>query len=151
MGTPQAGYTDAATGHLDGSAYGHGYAAPGQPAVPDPGWYSSDTSNGNGTSYYDPGYAAAANSDPDYTGNSYTGADYYGSYGDSAYQGGYPAPPAANGYPTGAIQGGHPDPASYQANGQFAGHHDQRAIGAPDLAYGHDGQQGYPGYGGDGR
>ena len=81
----------------------------------------------------------------------YAGADYYGGYGDSAYQGGYPAPYAANGYTGGAVQGGQPDPASYQADGQFAGHYEQRAIAAPDLAYGHERHQGYPGYGGNGR
>ena len=136
------------------------------PAVPEAGWYPADT--GNGTSYYDPRYNDAANhtagagetspsgtvagaADPGYGGDGYASADYYGSYGGSAYQGGYPAPLAANGYTGGATQGGQPDPASYQASGQFAGHYDQRAIAAPDPAYGHDGYQGYPGYGGNGR
>ena len=119
VGTAQAGYAETATGHLEGFAYGNGYAAPGQPAVPEAGWYPADT--GNGTSYYDPRYNDAANhtagagetspsgtvagaADPGYGGDGYASADYYGSYGGSAYQGGYPAPLAANGYTGGATR-----------------------------------------------
>ncbi len=72
VNTPQAGYTDATTGHLDGSAYGPGYADPGQPAVPDASWYPADNGNGNG--YYDTSYNGTAPSgtgagDAGYAGN----------------------------------------------------------------------------------
>ena len=159
MGTPQAGYSDAAaTGHLDGSVYRAGYAGPGQQAAPDPGWYSADTGGEHGASYYDTSYNSTGpggtgyRDSGGYTGNGYTGAEYYdGSYADRAYQGGYPAASVQpGGYAGGAFQGNQPDPASYQPHGQYAGHYDQRAIGAPDVAYGHDGYQGYPGYGGNG-
>ena len=160
VGTPPTGYANAATGHLDSSGYGTGYAGSQQSAVPDASWYSADNGTGNGAaaSYYDTTYTGPGQgggtgaSEAGYPGNGYTGADYYdSSYGDSAYPGGYPAPtfPAAD-YQGGAFQG-QPDPVSYQPNGQFAGQSEQRAIGAPEPTYGHDGYQGYPGYGGNGR
>jgi hypothetical protein len=162
VGPPQAGHPDAATGHLGGPAYGNGYGASGQPAGPDPGWYANANANGNGNGYHDPGYhatghhagpatSAAGTSEPGYAGDSYAGADYYGSYGDNSYNLGYPPALPASGYAGGASHGSLPDPASYQPNGQFAGHYDQRAIAAPDPAYGNDGYQGYTGYGGSGR
>ncbi len=154
--SPPAGSTDPATGHLDGSAYGGSYANSSQPAAPDASWYSGGSGNGNNAngqydaSYYDS--TSATNGGAHASDAGYTGADQYGSYGESAYPGGYPAPAfPASGYGNGSFQDGQPDPASYQPQGQFAGHYEQRAIGAPDLAYGQEGYPGYPGYGGNGR
>ncbi len=162
VGTAQGGYTNPATGHLDGPGYGSGYAGTGQPAPPDTGWYPAANGNGNEPSYYDASYPGTghggtghSSSSPDgagageagYASNGYPGPDYYASsYGDSAYPGGYPAAAVpGTGYVGGAFQG-QPEPAPYQPPGPY----EQRAIGAPELAYGHDGYQGYPGYGGNG-
>ena len=90
MAAPSTGYTSAATGHLDSSGYGTGYAGPEQPAAPDSSWYPADNGTGNGAaaSYYDTSYTApghgdgAAASEAGYSGNGYTGADYY----DSSYE-----------------------------------------------------------------
>jgi hypothetical protein len=153
VNTPQPGYQEAGTSHLDAAAYGSGYAA-GQQAVAGANWYSSAPggsqavsgylpapATGNGMSANGHGNGAAGPSAPAYdpaghgaaSHNGHSGTDYGVSYQPPVHQGGQPAP--AGGY----------------GPGYPAGPYDQRGYGQPELGYGPDGYQGYPGYGGSGR
>jgi hypothetical protein len=150
VSTPQPGYQEAGTSHLDAAAYGSGYAA-GQQAVAGANWYSSPpdgsqavsgylpapgSGNGIGANGHSNGAAGLSASGYDPSGygaanhNGHSGADYGVRYQTPAHQGGQPAP-------TGGYGPGYP-----------AGPYDQRGYGTPDLSYGQDGYQGYPGYGG---
>jgi hypothetical protein len=138
----QPAYQDVAASHQDVPTYGGGYLS-GQRA--DGSWYGSAASGYLPT----PGYAAG-----DHAGNGNGGNGY-----DARDQ--HHAPPAGNGY--GAVdyqnltyQGVDYQPApavpgSYAPQNQQAGQYDQLGYGVPDLAYGQDGYQGYPGYGAGGR
>jgi hypothetical protein len=122
VSAPQPSYPEQANAHLDAAAYGTGYAA-GQQAVAAANWYgSTDANQANG---YLPGTGNGA-------GNGHAPADYGNGY--PGYQGGQPALPAG-----GYGQPGHPGP------------YDQRGYHRPDTAYGQDGYEAYPGYGGAAR
>jgi hypothetical protein len=126
VSAPQPSYPEPASSHLDAAAYGTGYAA-GQQAVAAANWYGGSTDGGDG--YLPaPGNGNGA-------GNGHASADYGLGYQTSAYQGGgQPALPAG-----GYGQPGHPGP------------YDQRGYHRPDAAYGQDGYEAYPGYGGAAR
>jgi hypothetical protein len=122
VSAPQPSYPEQSNAHLDAAAYGTGYAA-GQQAVAAANWYgSTDANQANG---YLPGTGNGA-------GNGHAPADYGNGY--PGYQGGQPALPAG-----GYGQPGHPGP------------YDQRGYHRPDAAYGQDGYEAYPGYGGAAR
>jgi hypothetical protein len=125
----QPSYQDVAASRRDVPAYGGGYAN-GQHAdaagysgaatgyLPANGHLPTNGHNGNG-------YAARDHDVAD----GYGAVDYQNlTYQDVDYQ---PAPPVTDGY---------------APQNQHAGQYD-RGYGAPDLAYGQDGYQGYPGYG----
>jgi hypothetical protein len=121
VNAPRPGYSDAGTPPLDAAAYGSGYAA-GRQAVAGTNWYASTPDGGQAVNGYLPSPGSP-------NGTSYETPLYQG--GSSAQPGGY-------------------GPGGY-GPGQIAGQHDQRGYGVPELTYGQDGYQGYPGYGNGGR
>jgi hypothetical protein len=135
VSAPQPTYQDVAPSHLEAGSYGSGYATGQQD---DGNWYGGPT-----TGYLPAGYANGdyANGDQaSYNGNGHSGSNgngYAGSeYPNASYEGHQASPVAPNGY---------------GPQGQYAPQYDQRGYGTPDLAYGPDGYQGYPGYGTGGR
>ena len=133
VSTPPPGYQEPSTSHLDATAYGSGYAA-GQQAVADANWYGSTPNGSQAVNGYLPAPAS---------GN---GASGYGASGYSASGNG------ASGYgANGALGNNGYSAADYSYQSPPYGQHDQQGHGAPDLGYGQDGYQGYPGYGGGAR
>jgi len=150
-------YQDVAASHQNVPTYGGGYIS-GQRA--DGSWYGSAASGYLPT----PGYAAGDHAGNGHAGNGHAGNGHAGN-GHSGN--GYDvrdqrhAPSAGNGY--GAVdyqnltyegvdyQPAPGVPGGYAPQNQQAGQYDQLGYGVPDLAYGQDGYQGYPGYGAGGR
>jgi hypothetical protein len=123
----QPSYPEPASAPLDAASYGTGYAA-GQQAAAAANWYGGSPETGQAID----GYLPAPGSNG--AGNGYSQADYGAGYQNPAYPGGQPALP-----PGGYGQPGHPGP------------YDQRGYHRPDAAYGQDGYEAYPGYGGAAR
>ena len=141
VSAPQPAYQDAAPSRSVPPAYGETY---GNGQQPDGSWrpaanvgylpangYSTGSHNGNGHNGNGPGYPARDQHDVQ---GGYGAFDYQNlSYQDVDYQ---QAQPAADGY---------------AQRPERAGQFDERSYGVPDLAYGQDGYQSYPGYGSRGR
>jgi hypothetical protein len=129
VSTPQPTYQNGAP---DGSWYGGGAATGYLPAD----GYTADGHNGNGhngNGHNGNGHGYPARDQHDAPGG-YGAVDYQNlNYQDAAYQQGQP------------VTGGYPQP------NQHAGQFSEPGYGEPDLAYGQDGYQGYPGYGPAGR
>ena len=128
VSAPQPSYPEPASAPRDAAAYGTGYAA-GQQAVAAANWYGGSPDGGQATNGYLPAPGGGNGA-----GNGYSPADYGVGYQTPGYQGGQPALPAG-----GYGQPGHPGP------------YDQRGYQRPDAAYGQDGYEAYPGYGGAAR
>jgi hypothetical protein len=129
----QPTYQEAAQPRQELPGYGASY---GNGQQPDGTWYSGPV-----TGYLpNHGYGTA---DHNGNGNGHNGNGYrdqhdvqggYGGHQDARYQG-------ADYQPAQSMAGG------YGQQNQAAGQFDERGYGVPDLAYGQDGYQGYPGYG----
>lgn len=83
----------------------------------------------------------------DYPAGQLADGSWYGPGGASASGNGYAADYQSVSYPSSAYQGGQAGPGGHGPQGHVAGQYEQRAYGTPDVAYGQDGYQGYPGYG----
>jgi hypothetical protein len=145
VSAPQPVYQDVAAAHQDVPSYGGGY---GQEA--DAGWHGSAASGYLPASGYSSGeYLANGHSGNGRNGNGYTGGDQPGAlpggngYGPVDYQ--------SLPYPGLDYQPAPPVPGGYAPQNQHPVQYDERGYGAPDLAYGQDGYQGYPGYRAGGR
>jgi hypothetical protein len=141
VSAPQPVYQDLGQSHPDAASYGPGYPSTQQA---DGSWYA-----GAATGYLPPGYASSEYPSGDRNGN---GNGYADNGSNSAGGHGY----AAVDYPNDGYQGYQPSPVApvapvapggYGPQGQYAPQYDQRGYSAPDVAYGQDGYQGYPGYG----
>ena len=133
-GTPADGYLPAPS-NGNGAGHGHGRNGTGTGAGYDYDNLSYDGAGYDGAGYDGAGYNNASYESPRYDGVIYNGNGYAAEYEQALYQ----AP---------VYQAGQPVPPGYgQQNGQY----DPRGYGTPDLAYGQEGYQGYPGYGGAGR
>jgi hypothetical protein len=131
VSTPQPAYQDVAAAQPDTSAYG-GYAGMQQA---DGTWYGGAANGTPASGDVASGYLPSPSYDEtDQAGNGYAEVDYRGiSYQGAAYQAG----PSA--------------PGGYGPQGNLGGQYDQSNYGSPELAYGQEGYQGYPGYGPAGR
>jgi hypothetical protein len=150
VSAPQPGYQDVAPARHDVPAYG-GHANGQQPDAawnggPASGYLPADY-NGHGNAQPGGGYGGNGHNGNGHNGNGHNGnghgyngtgyvtRDQYGpiDYENLTYQDDYQsAPPAPGGYPP---------------SNQYASQLDERGYGTPEVAYGQDVHQPYPGYG----
>ena len=140
VSAPQPVYQDLGQSHPDAASYGSSYPSSQQA---DGNWHA-----GAATGYLPPGYTGGDYASGDHGGNGYSNGHAANGYAanDGAGGNGY----AAVDYPNVGYQGYQPSPVApggYGPQGQYAAQYDQAGYSAPDVAYGQDGYQGYPGYG----
>jgi hypothetical protein len=126
----------------------NGYGNPTNGYLPASGPGSNGSSYNGHTGYNGTGYNGTGYNGTGYNGTGYNGSSYNG-YSDNGYgDNGYPADYQPAVYPAPTYPAGQAPQPAYGQQGHVNGQYDPRVYGPPDLGYGQDGYQGYPGYGG---